>query len=253
MNTPAHPLGFVLIHGGGLEHWVWDRLTPLLDLPAVAVQRLPPQANRNRLTIHDCAHFIQKQADAAGVERTILVAHSIAGVLAPAIVRLAPERVAHMVFLAANIPPEGLTALSAFRGAERFSVMLGTVLSAWNIMPRRAMEQHIRERLCNDLDEATTEQMITGGQHPEPRALFFEQVSRAGLPPIPCTYIKLLHDQALLPDVQDRMAATIGAQVETLDSGHTAMLSQPGQLAALLNRVAATVSAPTAQTTVDRR
>jgi hypothetical protein len=104
------------------------------------------------------------------------------------------------------------------------------------------LEQYIRHRLCHDLDEVSTQQMPEGGRHPEPRALFSEPVSRPSLPPIPCTYIKLLQDQALRPAIQDSMAANIGAEVMTLDSGHTAMLSRPDELAEMLNMIADGVS-----------
>jgi hypothetical protein len=32
-------LGFVLIHGGGFDTWVWERVTPRLGFPALAVRR----------------------------------------------------------------------------------------------------------------------------------------------------------------------------------------------------------------------
>jgi hypothetical protein len=31
------PIGFVLVHGGGMGPWIWERLRPHLDLPAHAV------------------------------------------------------------------------------------------------------------------------------------------------------------------------------------------------------------------------
>lgn len=247
MHTPRHPLGFVLIHGGGLERWVWERLTPLLELPAVAAQRLPPGADCNRLTISDCARYIQQQADTAGFERSILVGHSIGGVLAPAVATLAPARVAHMVFLGANIPPNGQSAVSRFSGSERLLVWLGAILAGWGIKPRRATEQYIRERVCNDLDEASTRQAVEGGLHPEPPALLLERVARGDLSRIPCTYVKLLRDRALAPEVQERMAIQIGARVQTLDTGHLPMLARPAELAAILNGVAAAAGTAASQ------
>lgn len=244
MHTPHHPLGFVLIHGGGLEGWVWERVTPLLELPALAARRVPPGASPSRLTVADCARFIQQQADAAGFERTILVGHSIGGVLAPAVAGLAPARVAHMVFVGANIPPEGQSALSRFQGGERLLVWLGAVLAGWGIKPRRATEQYIRERVCNGLDEASARQAVEGGLHPEPPALLLERVARGDLSRIPCTYVKLLRDLALAPEVQERMAAEIGARVQTLDTGHLPMLARPAELAAILNSVAAAAPQP---------
>ena len=61
--------GFVLIHGGGLETWAWDRLTPLLRWPAVAVRRIPPGGNWKSLTLQECAEFVGRQIVNAGLEK----------------------------------------------------------------------------------------------------------------------------------------------------------------------------------------
>ncbi len=236
-------LAFVLIHGGGLDTWVWERLTPLLKLPALAVRRAiaPP---RKRLTITDCAQYIQAQIAAAGLKRVILVAHSIGGVLAPPVATLLPEQVVHIVFVGANIPPEGQSAISIFRPSERFGLAVWLRLMAGKITwMDKAVEADMRKTLCNDLDEATIQQVLAGGKHPEPPALFYEPVSRLAMPAVPCTYIKLLQDQGLLPPAkQDEMAANIGAQMLTLNTGHTAMLSRPDELAQLLNDIASAIS-----------
>jgi len=97
----------------------------------------------------------------------------------------------------------------------------------------------MRKTLCNDMDEATVQQVLAGGKNPEPPAIFYEPVSRLQMPSVPCTYIKLLQDQGILPpSKQEEMAANIGAQVLTLNTGHTAMLSRPHELAKLLNSIA---------------
>ena len=236
-------LGFVLIHGGGLDTWVWERLMPLLDRPAIAVRRAAPGTNLNRLTLTDSAQYIQSQIEAAGFKQVILVAHSIGGVLAPPIATLLPQRVAHLVFVGANIPPEGSAAISIFRPAERFGMAVWLRLMAWKLsFMNNAIEKDMRQTLCNDLDEATVQQVLAGGKNPELSALFYEPVSRSQMPPVPCIYIKLLQDQGVLPPSrQDEMAANIGAKVITLNTGHTAMLSRPHELAKLLNDIASEV------------
>ncbi len=232
-------LAFVLIHGGGLDTWVWERLIPLLDLPALAVRRTAIGANLNQLTISDCAKYIQSKIEAAGLKRVILVAHSIGGILAPPVAMLLPEQVVHIVFVGANIPPEGQSAISVFRPSERFGIAVWLRLMAWQVSwMDKAVEADMRKTLCNDLDEATVQQVLAGGKHPEPSAILYEPVSRSPMPSIPCTYVKLLQDQGILPpSKQDEMAANIGAQILTLDTGHIAMLSRPQALATLLNNV----------------
>ncbi len=94
MSNNQQRLGFALMHGGGLESRVRDRVIPHLQRPSIAVHRIPPRVNRNRLTIQDCARYVGRQIFEAGLEKTILVAHSIAGVIAPAVALNAP----HLVF-----------------------------------------------------------------------------------------------------------------------------------------------------------
>jgi pimeloyl-ACP methyl ester carboxylesterase len=232
-------VAFVLIHGGGLDTWVWERMIPLLDFPALAVRRASPGTNLNRLTITDLAKYIQSQIESADFQRVILVAHSIGGVLAPVVATLLPQRVMHIVFVGANIPPEGNSAISIFSPSQRFRIAVWLRLIAWKIpFMNRVVEEDMRKTLCNDMDEATVQQVLAGGKHPEPPAIFYEPVSRLQMPSVPCTYIKLLQDQGILPpSKQDEMAANIGAQMLTLNTGHTAMLSHPHELAKLLNSI----------------
>jgi pimeloyl-ACP methyl ester carboxylesterase len=233
-------LAFVLMHGGGLDTWVWERMIPLLDFPTLAVRRAAPGTNLNRLTIADSAKYIQVQVESAGFQRVILVAHSISGVLAPVVATLLPQRVVHIVFVGANIPQEGKSAISIFSPSQRFGIALWLRLMAWKIpFMNKAVEDDMRKTLCNDMDEVTVQQVLAGGKHPEPPAMFYEPVSRLQMPSVPCTYIKLLQDRGiLLPSRQEEMAANIGAQILTLNTGHTAMLSRPHELAKLLNSIA---------------
>jgi len=238
-------VAFVLIHGGGLDTWVWERIIPLLDFPALAVRRAAPCTHLNRLTITDSATYIQSQIESVGFQRVILVAHSIGGVLAPIVATLLPQRVVHIVFVGANIPPEGNSAISIFRPSERFGIAVWLRLMAWKIsFMNKAVEKDMRKTLCNDMDEETIQQVLAGGKHPEPPALFYEPVSRLQMPSVPCTYIKLLQDQGILPPTkQDEMAANIGAQILTLNTGHIAMLSRPLELAKLLNGISSEITA----------
>jgi pimeloyl-ACP methyl ester carboxylesterase len=232
---------FVLIHGGGLESWVWERVTPLLDLPAISTHRLPPGANWKTLRLEDCARFVEHQIAEAGISQAIVVAHSISGVIAHELVVIASQRIAGMVFLSAVIPIPGKPSLSALPFGMRTELTIGQWLAKWDLTPTKAVQQYIAEKLCHDLDEAATRDMLERGTNPEPIALFFQPTSRLPLPDVPCTYVKLTNDRALHPTVQDQMAARIHAPVVEIASGHTVMLSRPKELADALNRFAHTI------------
>jgi hypothetical protein len=74
-------------------------------------------------------------------------------------------------------------------------------------------------------------------------ALFRKRATLCLPPTLPCTYIKLMQDRgALPPPYQDRVIADLGqVDVRTLDTGHTAMLSRPRELATFLNSSASSV------------
>jgi pimeloyl-ACP methyl ester carboxylesterase len=141
-----------------LDPWVWERMTPLLDLPALAVRRAAPGTNLNRLTTNDCAKYIQSEIEAAGLEKVILVAHSIGGVIAPVVATLLPDRVVQMVFVGATIPPEGRSAISVFRPSERFGMAVWLRLKAWNLtfMDKAVNEDMRKTRLSCYFGEIDT-------------------------------------------------------------------------------------------------
>lgn len=241
MSTLQNADGFVLIHGGGVETWVWNRVIPKLEFPAVAAHRIPSGANWKTLTLDQCVAFVERQAADAGLDKIIVVAHSVGGVIARELAVRAPERVAGCVFLAANVPTAGKTSLSMLPFVQRIQFALGAALARRRLTPTRALKKWMADKLCHDLDEAATRQMLEHGTHHEPSSLFFKPVSKRPIPQMPLTYIKLTRDRVLHPAVQDRMAANIGARVLSIESGHTVMLSRPDELADALNRIAGDV------------
>ena len=56
---------------------------------------------------------------------------------------------------------------------------------------------------------------------------------------VPTTYVKLLQDQSVPPEMQDKMIRNLGApNVVVIDAGHNVMISQPEALARFLNEIA---------------
>jgi pimeloyl-ACP methyl ester carboxylesterase len=176
----------------------------------------------------------------------ILVAHSFSGVIAARVAAKLPDQVAQLVFVAASVPPEGRSVLDTFTPPKRLVIRALLRLQAWSLPPPRALlRRALRRTLCNDLDEVTTQVVLERFVPAEAPALFLEPMSYAGMPDVPCAYIKLLRDRSSLPTrVQERMAATFAStQLLTLDAGHTAMLSRPRELAQQLNLIADGVAA----------
>jgi pimeloyl-ACP methyl ester carboxylesterase len=238
-QIPAEKDGFVLFPGGsqadGLE---WQRVVPRLTLPAVAME-MPHGATAN-MTRDAYISFVLSSMGRAGFKRAILVGHSGGGLIVPAIAIRAPDRVSQMVFVSANVPPEGGTVLDVLP-----IDLVGFI--TWQLGPKYQLFWWWQRRtLCNDCDDRT---WTFVKEHYDvtwntlysfsPNPVHRERISRHGLPAsVPRTYVKLLRDQALPPELQDKAAANIDAKVVTLDSGHMAPLTHPKELAEILNGIA---------------
>src|SRR5688500_13251582 len=108
--------GFVLVHGGYHGAWCWDAVVPLLDLPSVAVD-LPGRGRRpahGQVTVGMCVDAVLGDADAAGFDRFVLAGHSLGGVTITETANRAPERIAHLVYVAALAPPPGACLFDLF-------------------------------------------------------------------------------------------------------------------------------------------
>jgi pimeloyl-ACP methyl ester carboxylesterase len=226
-------MSFVLIHGGAHGAWCWEPLLPHLDAPALAVD-LPGRPGRPadlaRLRARDFAAAVVADLEAAGLERVVLVGHSMAGLTIPLVLERIAERIARVVFVSCVLPRDGESVLDA----------IGTPEAQRPSSPDDGLpEATAREMFCNDMDEAQT-RFVLERLCPESVAVMNEPARSAGLrAPVPRCYVKLLRDQALAPALQDEFIrrAGPGCAVHEIDAGHNAMVSRPRELAAILNEV----------------
>jgi pimeloyl-ACP methyl ester carboxylesterase len=229
----------VLVHGGGHGAWCWEPTrtqlrarTLAVDLPPVSMRRgpdrfaVPPGTEDLRLA--DWAQTVLEAADAEGFDRFVLVGHSLGGLTLGETARTAPERVAHLVFVSALVPPEGKNAVEALPPAFIERVANGLT------------DDLVREMFCNDMDEEQTRFVLAqvGGDVVQ---IMTEPVTRAGIPPsMPKTYVRLGRDNGLPIAAQDASIAELGPGVDVidLDVGHNVMISRPDLLAPILDRLA---------------
>jgi pimeloyl-ACP methyl ester carboxylesterase len=229
--------GFVLLHGACLGGWLWERVAPRLDSPALALDlpgRGDSPADPKTLTLDRAVDAVTAQIRAWGPSRVTLVGHSMGGIFALAVGARIPELVERLVFVAAVVPPDGKPMLSVMPPSQR---MLLPLLMRFRPQSLKPPAGAVRKALCNDLDDETTawvqERVVA-----EMPACYRDPVRWDALPAtLPRCYVKLLDDRSGISVTrQDQMAANLGtAAVTEIDSGHLPMLSQPDQLAAVLN------------------
>lgn len=254
------PLPLVLVHGGAHGAWCWEPTVDLLDAPALAVD-LPPKALRGvpapeqlpaellSITLDDFVTSALADVDAVGIDRFVLVGHSMGGLTIAEMACRAADRVAHLVFVSCMVPKEGSLVADAVPSSSQ-DALRETMHENDGVLPPAdgavgLGEDQLRFMFCNDMDEAQA-RYVLDHVGTEAFGVFTEHVSRAGIPPtLPKTYLRLLRDQALTPDDQDRAVAALrdspggDVAVVELDTGHDVMISAPQLLAPVLDGVAA--------------
>lgn len=229
---------FVLIHGGNTTGACWKRLPGLLDRPAIAPD-LPGRpgnlADRESLTIDDWACSVIAKLDENGIGKCVLVGHSLGGLTLLSLARMAPERIRHLVFIACPVPQDGHPVREVLKSGHKEGI--------------RKAESRRGERGHQDEDSGDSKEVPESDGSPskrtairEPLGVFVEPVSLSGLQQgIPCTYIKLLQDESLLPAMQDAYIKTIRqcgpCNLIELDAPHMAMITRPRDLASVLNGI----------------
>jgi pimeloyl-ACP methyl ester carboxylesterase len=223
--------GFVLVHGSWHGAWCWERVLPELRRrghDAVAVD----------LPLHDASATAESFAEVIGSvigepSDTVLVAHSMSGLVAPVLAERRPMR--ELVLLAALLPRPGASWVEqlgdafhpTFTGYRNRMVRDGYVTS-WR--PEDAAELFYHD--CDPSDAADA----AGRLRPEAcRGVFTEKTPLTARPPVPMRYIACAQDRVVSPDWGAEVAKEeYDAQVVVFQSSHSPFWSHPADLAELL-------------------
>jgi pimeloyl-ACP methyl ester carboxylesterase len=219
--------GVILVHGGLHTSSCWEHLLPLLDAPARAVD-LPGRGSRpadlSRVALADCVAAVIDEADTANFTSFALVGHSLGGVTITETAYLHPSRVSRLIYVGALVPPPGSSASILMTGGQLESM---TLMS----------EDTAKALFGNDLTE---DQWAHHFEGIVPDAVGIMNAQLSGYPSgIPITYVNMSQDVPVPPALADQMVGNLGPGVErrTIDAGHTVMVSQPKQLAGIINEV----------------
>jgi pimeloyl-ACP methyl ester carboxylesterase len=242
---------YLLVHGGGSTARFWDRLLPLLDQPALAVD-LPGRNGKpgdlGTITVDDEVASVLADVAAAGLDDPIvLVAHSSGGLVVPGVLAGLGDRVSHAVLNAASVPPEGGSGLDCMQTRHRDGVVL-------------AVEQAGRDGIVLTTSGPPADpeafRNAYGGDPLDDEALafvvdpvrcvkdtlnhYFQPVHWSIAPDVPVTYILNERDRPVPTPLQEEMVARLPRPPEVIrvDTGHIPPVTAPEDFAALLVDIA---------------
>jgi pimeloyl-ACP methyl ester carboxylesterase len=244
---------FILIHGGFHGAWCWNHLVPeiarlghealAVDLPGHGERRAEASTLENRTA---AILEVLKSGD-------ILVGHSGGGFDITLAANAAPDRVAHLIYLAAGLPIEGLPLVRATGGASDS----GKVKRLNETISSTVLQQTDDGRLkWTDRDAAAAifyhdcpREIVDWAFarfSPAPPGILLDPVtlSRFWAADLPRSYILCLQDHALPFATAMKFAGRLGVVPQFIDSSHSPFFSRPRDLAARL--VEATAERPVA-------
>ncbi len=226
----------VLVGGSFLGAWAWERVTPLLTAYGHQVHPLTLTGFGDRahlgssdttLTTH--ARDITAAIKYAGLREVVLVAHSYGGAPATIAANTIPERISHVVYLAALLPQAGKSLFDS-TPAPIVEAIMETVRDGWiPVMSDEVIDADFGEHGLTPEDRAWLRARGAGqpiGTYQDPARADISAARR-----LPRTYIACAADPGGPPRLP-------GLDVITLDAGHWPMITEPESLARVLDEVA---------------
>ena len=236
---------FVLVHGGFVGGWCWEKLVPLLEEAGHDVEApdLPGSGDDNtpipEVSLQAYADRISEVLDAQP-EPVVLVGQSSGGVAVSQAAEQRPDKIHMLVYVGAYLLRDGETLLSAGEN-DTESLVLANLVMSEDGSSATIREDAIREGLladCSDEDvERAKARFEPGALAPiaTPVSLSEENYGR-----IPRVYIETLEDRAISPWLQKEMYERVPCQkVISMDTGHWPFYSAPEELAGHLTSLLA--------------
>jgi pimeloyl-ACP methyl ester carboxylesterase len=230
---------YLFIHGALRGAWLWDRVIPLLqkngavniialDLPGHG-KRADERADVNMSAyVNDVISCIKKK----NLSDIILVGHSMSGIIISRVAEEVPERIRHLVYLAAVVPCDGdaLIDLLTKERQEKLRNLEGKASEIYGPIDA------LRPLYFTDLPDSEEKESFLKQLTPQPLAAFFEKIplKRFFNLKIPRTYVLGLRDKSLPPELTRGFAERLGVDPVEIDAGHDMMISLPEEVAKVL-------------------
>ena len=231
---------YVLIHGAMHGGWCWAKVTPLLeqaghkviapDLPAHGQDKTPLAEVNLRSYADRVISVLEDQA-----EPSILVGHSMAGLVITQVAGERPDLIRRLVYLTAHSinPGESISGNQSLAPDALGAKYRYLDKQTGGICIDRARLKEVYYNLCSDKDVAWAADRLVP-QPPQPYKDWL-RVARSVVDAVPMNYIICEQDKAIPAYRQEQLAANWTMdRIHRLDSDHSPFLSMPNRLANVL-------------------
>lgn len=237
---------FVFMHGGGQGGWVWaptiDAMalqsggnfgrSLALDAPGCGTKR---GRDTDKIGFDEIIRELVTDIEAAGLTDVILVGHSQAGTVMPAMAQLRPELFRRLIYVSCIAATPGVPIPQMIgRGLHGES----ETEVGWPVDPATtSSDERYRIMFCNDMTTVQADRFVKSlGFDAWPMSSYTERNWRYDhLAAVPTTYVIFLRDRSLPPAWQERFAVRFHAdRIIRIDAGHQGMVTRPQTLAEVL-------------------
>ena len=231
---------YVLVHGAWQGGWCWQELklflqqlghkVSCLDLPGHGASSYPLSEVTYDLYYQSLVDEIKRYQ-----EPVVVVAHSMAGIIAAPLLDQYKERIAHLFLIAAFVAQNGQSLLDlALAGGP--SEIPNVLIIDEETKTQRLDLSKVKKALYHDCPSEVADSAIKQLQ-PQPTLPIVTPIhwSDSGQTIHKRTYILCTQDRDVHPTTQANILKHYPCQVVKLDSGHFPFLSKPQELAEILN------------------
>jgi pimeloyl-ACP methyl ester carboxylesterase len=224
----------VLIHGSYFGAWSWDLLAPELETRGHRVTAVDLPISETGMGAGAYADAVIAGADWS--DPPVLVAHSMAGLVAPVVAARRP--VARVILIAAFLPRPG-TSANEQRRTEPIDPAAGPSTAEWTDLGDDVWQvgpTTAREVFMQDASDEVAAWALAR-LRPQSYRVMSEVTPLEAWPTVAIDYVVCRDDRALNPDwARTAVRERLGVEAIEIDGGHSPMLTRPAELATLIDR-----------------
>ena len=229
---------FVLVHGAWHGAWCWYKVIPLLkaqghevvapELPGHGITRTPT----NKVSMQGYTDRACDTLDESS-EPSILVGHSMGGIVITQTAEYRPEKISKLVYLAAFLLPDGMSLFDEAHTHEDSMVPPNMLFDENDPSYVGFRLENARETFyadCSEEDVTLALSLLT----PQPQSPLMApmQTTDANFGRVPRVYIEALQDRAITPATQKKFHTELPCEkIISMDTSHSPFFSQPQALA----------------------